>query len=229
MARPKLPRFTKTLQMEIWTKHFQIDLGGFGWDDWDMTNPQAFRPKARFAIAFVLILQTVLLAWQILSIGDERSGFIAAAAFAAANTAIWLLFVRPKIVFFDEGLTIVNPLTEVTIPWSAVDQVDSQLAFSVRAGGKKFSAWAAPAPGRQHGRTLHSSEFKGLGLADGGSMRLSDSPRSDSGVATFIARQRLEAFKKLGGDKSAIPAFKFNYLGTALLVVSILILTLLVA
>ena len=65
-----------------------------------MTNPQSFRPKARFAIAFVLVLQSVLLAWQILSIGEERSGFIAAAAFVAANTAIWLLFVRPKVVFF---------------------------------------------------------------------------------------------------------------------------------
>jgi hypothetical protein len=48
-------------------------------------------------------------------------------------------------------------------------------------------------------------------------------------VATFIARQRLAAFKELGGDKSASPAFKFNYLGTALMVVSILTLTLLVA
>jgi hypothetical protein len=206
-----------------------MDLIGFGWDDWAMTNPDTFRPKARFAIAAVLVLQSVLLAWQITLMGDEHSGFIAAAAFVAANTAIWLLFVRPKIVFFDEGLIIVNPLTEVTIPWSAVDELDSQLAFSVRAGGKKFSAWAAPAPGRQHSRTLHSSEFKGLGLADGRSMRLSDSPRSDSGVATFIARQRLEAFKELGSDKSASPAFKFNYLGTALLVVSILTLTLLVA
>lgn len=215
--------------METSPKQVQIDPGGFDWDDWVMTNPEAFRPKARFAIAAVLVLQSILLVWQITAMGDERSGFIAATAFVAANTAIWLLFVRPKIVFFDEGLTIVNPLTEVTIPWSAVDQVNSQLAFSVRASGKKFSAWAAPAPGRQHGRTLHSSEFKGLGLADGGSMRLSDSPRSDSGVATFIARQRLEAFKELGGDKSATPDFKFNYLGTALLVVSILILTLLVA
>ncbi|MEY3909155.1 MAG: hypothetical protein RLZZ90_1062 [Actinomycetota bacterium] len=195
-----------------------MDLIGFGWDDWAMTNPDTFRPKARFAIAAVLMLQSVLLAWQITLMGDEHSGLIAAAAFVAANTAIWLLFVRPKIVFFDEGLTIVNPLTEVTIPWLAVDELDSQLAFSVRAGGKKFSAWAAPAPGRQHSRTLHSSEFKGLGLADGRSMRLSDSPRSG-----------LESFKELGGDKSASPAFKFNYLGTALMVVSILTLTLLVA
>jgi hypothetical protein len=215
--------------METWAKQVQIDLRGFGWDDWAMTNPEAFRPKARFAIAAVLVLLSILLAWQITAMGDELSGFIAASALVAANTAIWLLFVRPKIVFFDEGLTIVNPLTEVTIPWSAVDQVDSQLAFSVRAGGKKFSAWAAPAPGRQHGRTLHSSEFKGLGLADGGSMRLSDSPRSDSGVATFMARQRIAAFNELGGDNSAMPEFKFNFLGTSLLVVSILILTLLVA
>lgn len=194
-----------------------------------MTNPEVFRPKSRFAIAFVLILQTVLLVFQIVGLEEEQSGFIAAAAFVAANTAIWLLFLRPKIVFFDEGVKIVNPLTEVTIPWSAVESIDSQLAFSVRVGGKKFSAWAAPAPGRQHSRTLHSSEFKGLGLSAAGSMRLSDSPRSDSGVATFLARQRLEAFKQSENAASATPALRFNYFGTALLAVSILALALLVA
>lgn len=194
-----------------------------------MTNPEVFRPKSRFAIAAVLVFQSVLLVWQITAMGHERSGFIAAAAFVAANTAIWLLFVRPKIIFFDEGLTIVNPLTEVTIPWSAAESVDSQLAFSVRVGGKKFSAWAAPAPGRQHSRTLHSSEFKGLGLGNDGSMRLSDSPRSDSGVATFIARQRLEAFKHSDQSTPTTPAIKFNYFGAALLVASLVVLTLLVA
>ena len=194
-----------------------------------MTNPEVFRPRARFAIAAVLILQSVLLAWQISSIGGNLSGLQASAAFVTASAAIWLLFIRPKIVFFDEGLTIVNPLTKVTIPWSSVDEINSQLAFSIKVGGKKISAWAAPAPGRQHSRTLHSSEFKGLGLEAGGAMRLSDSPRSDAGVASFIARSRLEAFQADAKAKTVAPALKFNYLGTLALVVSLFVLTLLVA
>lgn len=194
-----------------------------------MTNPEVFRPRARFAIAAVLILQSVLLAWQISSTGGNLSGLQASAAFVTASAAIWLLFIRPKIVFFDEGLTIVNPLTKVTIPWSSVDEINSQLAFSIKVGGKKISAWAAPAPGRQHSRTLHSSEFKGLGLEAGGAMRLSDSPRSDSGVASFIARSRLKAFQADAQAKTVAPALKFNYLGTLALVVSLFVLTLLVA
>ena len=155
--------------------------------------------------------------------------FIAVAAFVAANTAIWLLFVRPKIIFFDEGLKIVNPLTEVTLPWSGVDEIETQLAFSVKAGSKKFTAWAAPAPGRLHSRTLHSSEFKGLGLASGGATRLSDSPRSDSGVAAYLARQRLEAFKTGSTDSSPSPDFKFNFVGGAIMLLSLVVLALLIA
>jgi hypothetical protein len=194
-----------------------------------MTNPQAFRPRARFAIAFVLSLQTILLGWQIVVSGGDRAVLIAAATFVAANTAIWILFIRPKIVFFDEGLKIVNPLTEVTLPWSGVDEIETQLAFSVKAGSKKFTAWAAPAPGRLHSRTLHSSEFKGLGLANGGSTRLSDSPRSDSGVAAYLARQRLEAFKASSARPSVAADFKFNFLGGSTLLVSLVVLALLIA
>ena len=206
-----------------------MDLTTFGWDDWAMTNPEVFRPKARFAIAAVLMLQSILLAWQINSLGQERSAFLAVATFVAANTAIWLLFVRPKIEFFDEGLTIVNPFTAVTIPWSSVESINSQLAFSVRVGGKKISAWAAPAPSRQHSRTVHSSEFKGLGLEAGGAMRLSDSPRSDSGVASFMARHRLEEFQANEEAQAIAPAFKFNYLGASVMVLSLFVLTLLIA
>jgi hypothetical protein len=194
-----------------------------------MTNPATFRPRARFAIAFVLSLQTILLAWQIVLMGEERSGLVAAAAFVAANTAIWLLFVRPKIVFFDEGLKIVNPLTEVTIPWDGVDEIETQLAFSVRVGGKKFTAWAAPAPGRLHSRTLHSSEFKGLGLAGKGSTRLSDSPRSDSGVAAYLARQRLEESRSNPAPTLITANFRFNFVGGSIMALMLLVLTLLVA
>jgi len=206
-----------------------MDLHNFGWDDWAMMNPEVFRPKARFGIALVLSLLSVLLAWQIVISGGERALIIAGAALLASNTALWLLFVRPKIVYFDEGLKIVNQLTEATLPWSVVDVIETQLAFSVMVGGKKFTAWAAPAPGRLHSRTLHSSEFKGLGLTGASSTRLSDSPRSDSGVAAYLARKRLEEFKNNAAASPIAPDFKFNFLGGSIMLLSLVLLALLVA
>jgi hypothetical protein len=45
-----------------------------------------------------------------------------------------------------------------------------------------------------HARSIHASELKGLGLSVNTFIRPSDSPRSNSGVATYLARTRLDAF-----------------------------------
>ena len=194
-----------------------------------MTEPQTFRPKARFAIAAVIALQGVLLFSQVAAL--EKPGSLATAIFAfiAVNTLVWLLFLRPKIVFYDEHLVIVNPFTEVVIPWGAVQAIDSHFAFSVQVGGKKYSAWAAPAPGRQHSSTLHSSDFKGLGFSEKLETRLSDSPNSDSGAAAYLARTRLAEFRGQELVGATSPDLKFNYLGATILLLSIVALTLLIA
>jgi hypothetical protein len=56
--------------------------------------------------------------------------------------------------------------------------------------------WAAQTPGRYHSRTIHSSEIKGLQLD--GFIRPGESPRTDSGVATYLCRTRLAAFRDRG-------------------------------
>lgn len=194
-----------------------------------MTEPQTFRPKARFVIAVVIALQGVLLFADVVSLDKPLSLATAICALVAVNTGAWLIFVRPKIMFFDDHLTIVNPLTEVAIPWAAVEEINSHLAFSVRVAGKKYSAWAAPAPGRQHSATLHSSDFKGLGFSEKLEMRLSDSPKSDSGAAAYLARTKLAEFRNNQPDDISQPSLKFNFFGASIMVVSLIALALLIA
>lgn len=194
-----------------------------------MTNPEVFRSRTSLLLALVATVLSALLCGQVALSGENGGWLTALVAFATSLNAIWLLFVRPKIVFGNESLRIINPLTEVTLPWSSIEEIDSHLAFSVRANHKKFSAWAAPAPGRQHSRTLHSSELKGLGQRSGDSMKLSDSPKSDSGAAAFLARAKLAEYQAAKSAPLSQIEFKFNYLGIALMLAGLLTLTLLVA
>lgn len=194
-----------------------------------MTEPQTFRPKARFVIFSVITALGAMLCSQVAGAGKPDSLTIGILAFFAVVTFVWLLFIRPKIVFHDDHLVIVNPFTEVTIPWGVVQEIESHFAFSVRVGGKKYSAWAAPAPSRQHGGTLHSSDFKGLGFSENLEMRLSDSPKSDSGAAAYLARTWMATFESQEGVTKTPPSLKFNYLGASIMLVSIVALTVLIA
>jgi hypothetical protein len=59
--------------------------------------------------------------------------------------------------------------------------------------GNKIRIWCAQTPGRYHSRTVHSSEIRGLHID--GYIRPGESPRTDSGVVTYLLRTRLIAFR----------------------------------
>ena len=135
-------------------------------------------------------------------------------------TVMWsayLLFIRPCIIFYDEGLTIVNPFTTHTIGWDMVESIEAQYTMGLQLRGRILRAWAAPAPGRYHSRGLHPSEVKGMKIGYDGLIRPGESPRSDSGQASYLAKLRLEAFRE-GKFQAVRPSEKANYFGIALLI-----------
>ena len=65
----------------------------------------------------------------------------------------------------------------------------------IKNDGKEIFAWAAPAPGRYHARSVHPSEVRGMNVGAEGIIRPGESPRSDSGVAKHLVLTRLEKFR----------------------------------
>lgn len=110
----------------------------------------------------------------------------------------YLIFIHPKVVFADEGLLIVNPLQSFIIGWHEVQDIDARFTMYVihSVSGAKIHAFAAQAPGRYHSRTVHPNEIRGMRVNDSGMIRAGESPRSNSGVATAIARTRLDQFQR---------------------------------
>ena len=161
-----------------------------------MTNPEIYRARSSYFFAgFSYFLCAGLTAQSFFV--ETRDSLITTLSWSLLICYLFhLAFIRPKVTIFDEGITITNPLREVTVGWDQVSEISAKFSMYISIGSEKIFAWAAQAPGRYHSRTIHSAELKGLYIPDTNSMRAGESPRSHSGVAVALARIRLDAFDK---------------------------------
>jgi hypothetical protein len=151
-----------------------------------------------------------------------RTGIITSVWTIFVGSVVYQILFRPKIVFFDEGITISNPIKELTFGWDQVDSIEARYSMSVVVQEKTIYAWAAPAPSRYHARNIHPSELRGLKIGIEGTLRPGESPRSDSGVAKHIAQMRMDNFveKRLIGAESSI---RYDFVGISITVVSLML------
>ena len=69
----------------------------------------------------------------------------------------WSAFWVPYVEVADSGVTIVNTLRTVVVPWPAVEAVEGRYGLRLRTAYGAFTAWAAQAPaGRQRARGQES-------------------------------------------------------------------------
>ena len=143
-------------------------------------------------------------------------GFVIASIWGALVCSIcYQIFIHPKVIFFDEGLEIINPFSKHLIGWQDVEQVDTRYTMSIKTqggsiGNKQIYAFAAPAPGRYHSRSIHQSELRGLNIQSTGSIQAGQTPNSHSGVASAIANQKMIAFKRLDSPQLVQYRYQFN-------------------
>lgn len=174
-----------------------------------MNNPEVFRPHSNYFFAVSIFILCVGITGASIYQGNFHNGLTAIFWSALICTAAFLLFIRPKVTFYDEGIVITNPLHEFTVGWGEVDSIEARYTMYLVIGTRKIHAWAAPAPGRYHARTIHPNEIKGMRISNPENMRPGESPRTHSGVATHLARLRYDAFHR-GDFNSAIATERFD-------------------
>jgi hypothetical protein len=181
-----------------------------------VNNPQIFRPKSGYIFAgMALWIVATMLYLQIIDYGFNFGLIVASIWGALVCLICYQIFIHPKVVFFDEGVEIVNPFTHYLIGWQDVEQIDTRYTMSIKTTGesvglKKIYAFAAPAPGRYHSRSIHQSELRGLNIQGAGSIQAGQSPRSHSGVASAIANQKIVAFQRLDRPQLVQYRYQFN-------------------
>ena len=180
-----------------------------------MSNRELFRPKSSYVFAYMgFFLFTCLAYVNFLDYGFA-SGMVAAVWCLLAAAITYQIFLHPAIIFYDEGVVIINPLSRHEIGWHEVEEIETRYTMSIltfdRKGKKgKIQAFAAPAPGRYHSRNIHQSEMRGLNLKETNVIRAGDSPRTNSGAAAAIARSRLDHFQRFKGEASLEYRYLFN-------------------
>ena len=115
----------------------------------------------------------------------------------AASFVVWLvaaLYWFPKVEVDEGGVRIANVVRTHYISWNAIELIDTKYALAITALGKKYTAWAAPAPGRHS--AVFASKDQGAHLPEttylAGTVRPGDLITSDSGAAAAHIRRLWE-------------------------------------
>jgi hypothetical protein len=160
-----------------------------------MTNAEVFRPRSNLVYGISIFVFSIGITGSYLyesSLETKISALIFNLLFCYIA---FLLFIKPKVTLFDEGIVVTNPFHEFTVGWGDIDSIEARYTMYLLIGSQKIHAWAAPAPGRYHARSVHPNELKGMNIPDLHNMRPGESPRTHSGVATYLARKRHESFR----------------------------------
>jgi hypothetical protein len=112
----------------------------------------------------------------------------------------WLGFWAPAVEVSDGGVTLINALSTVTLPWPSIQRIDTRYALTLFTSYGRFVAWAAPAAGRH--RFLGTAAAEAHHLPEStmvaGTIGPGDLPTTDSGDAAAIVRRRWDALRDAG-------------------------------
>ena len=142
----------------------------------------------------------------------------------------WLLFWRPAVTVEPFGVEFINLLRTRVISWPAIQRIDTKYALTLYTSAGKYTAWAAPAPGRAQLNKASRQDLRGLPestYGPGNSVSLGDVPTSESGAASLVVRQQWERLRDEGHLDSGVVegsgvVTKWHYYSAAALVVLII-------
>ena len=185
-----------------------------------MSNLDIFRPRSSVFAAYVAYLVILIMVIQTFFTSNLHGCIVATSWGIFTATLSYLILHRPKVELFDEGIRITNPFDQITVGWQLVESIEAKYTMSIQVGDKVIYAWAAPAPGRYHSRTIHPSEIKGMDIGADGVIRPGDSPRTHSGAAAYLAILRLKSFRDSGSTNGCDSSVDVNKNALTILIAS---------
>jgi hypothetical protein len=196
-----------------------------------VTNIETFRARTNYWLGGIATLLTGLFLWSSFLQGGRINEVSTLLIATVIEMLIYIFLIRPRVSYCDEGIIIINPIVRYTIGWRDVEIIDAHWALTLtfREGGgtRTISAWAAPGPDRHHARGFHSSEITGMRIEEAGTMRPALSPRTDSGVATYLAQMRFRRYDSSGRTASldydrrvnwVLPAIMLTFIAASVVV-----------
>lgn len=139
--------------------------------------------------------------------GDLRDPFVLVpVAFVAL--LVWVALWRPRVQIDDTAIEMRNVFRTVTVPWTALINVDTKYALTLFTPGHRYSAWAAPAPGRTGAAMAARKQDRGrvqfAPVSAEGTVRPGDLVASESGQVAYLIRERWARLRDAGRIEAGI-------------------------
>lgn len=189
-----------------------------------------FRPTS--GIVFTLIAWAICAAVIVSSLVSGHGGLRPLVLALTGGWVIWLLLWRPSVVCYDDRAEFRNLFRDVTIPYALIDDVDTRFTLAVEAGGIRYSAWGAPAPGKVRAMNIRRGENPGQdlphALREQGRVRPGDLTSTASGAPATVIRRALDERARAGvkGPSGAVTvAWRPVLIGVTALLVGASIVT----
>ncbi len=120
----------------------------------------------------------------------------------------WVALWRPRVLIDDDHVEVRNVFRTITVPWPALIHVDTRYALTLYTPGRRFSAWAAPAPGRTGAAIAARQQERGrvamAPVSEDGSIRPGDLIASESGQAAYLIRERWARLRDAGRIEAGV-------------------------
>lgn len=159
---------------------------------------ETFRPRSNFAWAVISILLISLFVINSFAVNDSALKISLELAICTALIAIaYAIWIKPKLVFGDHALKVVNPFRTTSIAYKDVLELETQWALTITHTGGKTTVWVAPASGKR--KWIAEQRFGMLGSnvplsksRHTQSETMSGSMDSFSGQAAYMIRERVK-------------------------------------
>lgn len=101
--------------------------------------------KTTFATYFTMLFAALAVVTSAyLAVTDPRELLTSVPLLLGGAIVVWILFGAPRVVVSDGGITIVNVLRTIHVPWPCFLGADSEWNLRVRTDAGTYTAWALP-------------------------------------------------------------------------------------
>lgn len=114
----------------------------------DMGTEQTYRPQFSRGLGAVTMSVCALVLVSFVLTGHPVRILQYGAQCALVALIAWMAFWTPYVRISDGGIEVRNVLRTVTVPWPALEGLDSRLGLRLITDYGNFDAWAVPAPRR---------------------------------------------------------------------------------
>ena len=171
------------------------------------TDPVVLRPVG---VRVLAVASWVLLVFAVVVTGlaDLPSALRLLPFAALASLVVHALFWRPRVAVDGDGVTLVNVVRDVRIPFARLEDVRTRFALTLETSEGTYTSWSSPAPGRTSSWGLTRKDAGGvqaMGTPLDQGLSASAAPNTDSGAAALLVRHRWDVWREHGGASGAGP------------------------